>query len=640
MRIVAAALIYCALLASFCATPIYAEDRKPTVAELYTKYEYRIPMRDGVRLFTVVYVPKDTSEKHPFILTRTPYACEPYGVDRYPDLIGPSKHFWQAKYICVKQDVRGQWMSEGEFVNMRPHITEKRGPRDIDESSDAYDTIEWLIKNVPNHNGRVGIAGISYPGFYTAAAAIDAHPAVKAVSPQAPIMDWFIGDDWHHNGALILPHCFNFLARFGWPRPEPIKKSPRPLFDHGTPDGYEFFLNIGPLKNADARYFRGEITFWNEVLRHPNYDEFWRSRNLRPHLQNIKPAVLTVGGWFDAENLFGALEAYRSIERQSPGTANHLVMGPWAHGRWSSILGDSFGDATFHVRTGDDFRDQIEFPFFDFYLRDKGTGKFPEARIFETGTNAWKDYETWPPKEAQVAKLYFLEGGKLGFRLPQSGKSRNLARTTESAESKSAPFDEYLSDPAKPVPFQDKIDAGMTPEYMASDNRFAARRTDVLVYQTEVLQEDVTLVGPLQADLFVSTSGTDSDWVVKLIDVYPPDQPDPPQNPRQVRLGNYQQLVRGEVFRGRFRKSFEKPEPFVPNERTEIKFTLPDVCHSFRTGHRIMIQVQSSWFPLVDRNPQKFVENISFAEESDFQKATQRVFRGTAAPSGLRVFRK
>ena len=628
MRIAVCIGMHFCLFGILAGGPVNAEDRKPTIPELYTKYEYRIPMRDGVRLFTAVYVPKDTSEKHPFILTRTPYDCAPYGVDRYPEKIGPSKHFWQVKYICVKQDVRGRWMSEGEFVNMRPHIAEKRGPRDIDESTDAYDTIDWLIKNIPNNNGRIGIEGISYPGFYTAAAAIDAHPALKVVSPQAPIMDWFIGDDWHHNGAFMVPHCFNFMARFGWPRPEPIKKSPRPLFDHGTPDGYEFFLNMGPLKNADTKYFHGEIAFWSEVLKHPNYDEFWKTRNLRPHLRNIKPAVLTVGGWFDAENLFGALEAYRSIERQSPGAQNFLVMGPWAHGHWSRIVGDTFGDATFHVHTGDEFRDQIEFPFFDYYLRDKGAGKFPEARVFETGTNTWRDYDIWPPKDVRAAKLYFHPNGKLAFEPP----ANEPAATAE--------YDEYISDPSKPVPFQEKIDAAMTPEYMASDNRFAARRTDVLTYQTDVLTEDVTLAGPLRAELFVSTSGTDSDWVVKLIDVYPPDHPDPVPNPRQVRLGNYQQLIRGDVFRGRFRKSFDKPEAFVPNDKTDLRFTIPDVCHSFRTGHRIMIQIQSTWFPLVERNPQKFVENISFANESDYQKATQRVFRTTGSPSGLRVFRK
>lgn len=606
---------------------VHAEDRKPTVAELYTKYEYRIPMRDGVRLFTVVYVPKDITQKHPMILTRTPYSCAPYGIDKYADRIGPSKFFWQAGYICVKQDVRDRWMSEGEFVNMRPHLQVKNTRQDIDESSDTFDTIDWLIKNVPNHNGRVGMAGISYPGFYTAAGAIDAHPALKAISPQAPIMDWFIGDDWHHNGALMLPHCFNFFTRFGMPRPKPIKKSPHAPFDHGTPDGYEFFLNIGPLKNADPLYLNGTVPFWNEALAHPNYDQFWQSRNLRPHLKNIRPATLTVGGWFDAENLFGALESYRSIERQSPDCANRLVMGPWAHGAWSSQPCDTFGDLSFHQRTGDYFQEKIEFPFFEFYLRDKGPSKIPEARVFETGTNVWREYDSWPPRQVQAKKLYFHPGGKLDFVAAPEQPGQPL-------------FDEYISDPAKPVPFEEKIDLGMTREYMATDNRFASRRTDVLTYQTGELQEDVTLSGPLRAELFVSTSGTDSDWVVKLIDVFPADYPDPEPNPRQVRMGGYQQLVRGDVFRGRFRNSFENPQAFTPNEQTEVKFQLPDVCHTFRTGHRIMVQVQSSWFPLVDRNPQTFVPNIFQANASDFRIATQRVFRNPQASSGVRVLIK
>jgi putative CocE/NonD family hydrolase len=610
-----------ALLAAALLPQLAAAQGLEAVKAQYTKYEYRIPMRDGKKLFTAVYVPKDAAGRFPILLTRTPYSVGPYGIDRYKDNLGPSPLFGKEGYIFAYQDVRGRWMSEGTHVNMRPHLAEKHGPQDIDESTDTYDTIDWLVKHVPGNNGKVGLWGISYPGFYTAAGMIDAHPALKAASPQAPINDWFAGDDWHHNGALLLPHAFNFLANFGRPRPEPTRKGPH-AFEHDTPDGYDFFLSMGPLPNADLKYFKGDVAFWNEVMKHGSFDEFWQARNLRPHLKNIKPAVMTVGGWFDAENLFGALETFRKVEATSPMTNNILVMGPWLHGGWSNGDGNVLGSVPFNSKTAEFYRAQIELPFFEFYLKRKGEMKHPKAWVFETGTNQWRKYDAWPPKNAKAQSLYFHAAGKLGHTAPDNG--------TEEAS------DEYVSDPAKPVPHIDKTGIGMLPEYMVADQRFAARRPDVLVYETAPLEEDVTLAGPIRVDLHVSTTGTDSDWVVKLIDVYPPDFPDPDPNPAGVRRGNYQQLLRGDVMRGKFRNSLEKPEAFTPGKPARVQFTMQDVYHTFRPGHRIMVQVQSSWFPLVDRNPQTFVD-IYAAKESDFRKATQRVYRSREMASHITV---
>ncbi len=596
----------------------------------YTKFEYRIPMRDGKRLFTSVYVPKDDSQTYPLLMKRTPYSAKPYGVDQYPENLGPSPLFGKDGYIFVYQDVRGRWMSEGEFVQMRPHLTQKKTKTDIDESSDTWDTVDWLLKRVRGHNGRVGIAGISYPGFYTAAGIIDSHPAIKAASPQAPVNDWFIGDDWHHNGAFFLAHMFNWMSRNGRLRPEPTKQYARNTFDYGTPDGYEFYRRIKTLSLIDEKYLKGDVPFWIETMRHPNYDEFWKSRNIRPHLKNVKPAVMTVGGWFDAENLFGALETYKSIEARNPGTVNTLVMGPWRHGGWSRGDGSSFGDIPFNSKTSEFYREHIELPFFQQHLKDKKPAendepvtKHPEAWVFETGTNQWKKYDKWPPAQAQPKTLYFHAGERLSFKPPKGNDDQ-------------PGHDTYLSNPAKPVPHMGGITTGMQAEYLVADQRFASRRADVLVYQTGELEEDVTLVGPIEVDLIVSTSGSDSDWVVKLIDVYPDDYPDPAVNPKQVRMGGYQQLVRGDVMRGKFRNSFEKPEPFEPDQPTRVRFTMPDTYHCFRSGHRIMVQVQSTWFPLVDRNPQKFCD-IFQAKESDYQSATQRVFHSAKAASQLKV---
>lgn len=584
----------------------------------YTKSEYRIPVRDGVHLFTAVYVPKDASatNTYPIMFDRTPYSVRPYGSDNYPGRLGPSEHFARAKYIFVYQDVRGAWMSEGNFVDMRPEDAAERGGKATDEATDTYDSIDWLIKNLPFYNGKVGMWGISYPGFYTSTGVINAHPALKAASPQAPIADWFIGDDFHHNGALFLPHMFLFISVFGQIRQGPTTVRPQRTFEI-PPDGYTFFKGMEPLTVANDKYLKHEIPFWDETTQHPNYDAFWQARNLLPHLKNIKPAILTVGGWFDAEDLYGALNTYKTIAKNSPAERVRLVMGPWCHGCWSQPNYDHLGDINFNQPVSDFYERNIEFPFFEFYLKGKGANDLPNASVFETGTNQWRQYDLWPPKNTAEKTLYFGANGTLSFDPPADSG-----------------YDEYISDPNKPVPFYEHTTSGMARPYMDGDNREQGWRTDVLTYQTEPLTEDITIAGPIRPSLQVSTTGTDSDFDVKLIDVYPEEFPNADPNPMQIEMSGYQQLVRGEPFRGRFRNSFEKPEPFKPGQQTKVEFVMPDVNHTFRRGHRIMVQVQSSWFPLADLNPQTFVSNIYEAKPGDFQKATQRVYRGA---NGSRV---
>jgi hypothetical protein len=592
------------------------------LSERYTKAEHMIPMRDGVRLYTAVYSPKDDSQAYPFIMMRTPYSVGPYGENRFPGSLGPSPVFAEDGYIFVYQDVRGRFMSEGEFVNMTPHVENKKSAKDIDESTDAYDTIDWLVGNVPNNNGRVGMWGISYPGFYSAASMIDAHPALKAVSPQAPIADWFF-DDFHHHGAFFLPHTFNFFASFGLARPEPTPDWPGSIVQHGTPDGYQFFLDMGPLRNADERYYKARVAYWNELAAHPNYDDFWQAGNILPHLNSVAPAVMTVGGWFDAEDLYGALKIYRSVEQRNPGLFNVLVMGPWAHGGWSHGDGESLGNIHFGAKTSEFYRDEMQRPFFRHFLKDEGEPALPEAYVFETGVNRWRRFDAWPPEELSSRSLYVHEGGALDWEPPPTAGDA---------------FDVYISDPNRPAPYTEAIAIGMTREYMTDDQRFAARRPDVFVAQTAALTEDVTLAGPTVADLWVATSGTASDWVVKLIDVFPPDAPNAPGARRNDRpMAGYQMMVRSEVIRGRFRNSYEKPEPFEPNKPTHVELELQDVLHTFQAGHRIMVQIQSTWFPLVDRNPQKYVPNIFEAKEEDFIATTQRVYRSKEHPTRLRV---
>jgi putative CocE/NonD family hydrolase len=592
------------------------------IASNYVKHEFRIPMRDGKKLFTSVYAPKDASRTYPILLNRTPYGVAPYGVDSYPSSLGPSDEFARDGFIFVYQDVRGRMMSEGEFINMTPYKDLKKGPHDVDESSDAYDTIEWLIRTIPNNNGKVGMWGISYPGFYAASAMIDAHPALKAVSPQAPIADWFVGDDFHHNGGFYLAHAFGFLSSFGYTRRKPTM-SPDAAFYFPTPDGYDFYLRMGPLSEANEKYLKNDVPFWNEIMQHGNYDDFWQARNLRPHLKNIRPAVMTVGGWFDAEDLFGTLGVYRSVELSSPGAYNILIMGPWYHGGWSRSEGNALGNIRFGAETDVFYRKEIEFPFFKHFLKGMENLNLPEAYVFLTGRNEWRRENQWPPENAVPRNLYFRAGWKLSW--------------DPDLESSDDAFDEYVSDPEKPVPYINKIVAGMAREYMVEDQRFASRRTDVLAYATDELKRDVTIAGPITSSLNVSTTGTDSDFVVKLIDVYPDDTRDNEPNPENVRMGGFQQLVRGELFRGKFRNSFSNPAPFIPGEITKIEYQMPDIFHTFRKGHRIMVQVQSSWFPLVDRNPQQF-EDIYRAKAGDFKKATQRVYRSRSAPSFVTLY--
>ena len=603
------------------------------VKEHYTKCEYRIPMRDGVRLFTAIYVPKDSSRAYPFLINRTPYGVAPYGVDQYRPQLGPSPDFDKSGYIFVMQDVRGRFMSDGTFVEMRPHIDVKKSNKDVDDSSDLYDTIEWMLKNVPNNNGKAGIWGISYPGFYASASMIDSHPALKAASPQAPMTDLFKGDDAYHGGAFMLAANFGFYAFF---RPQANPQLPQKVrvpFEYGTQDGYEFFLNAGTLENM-GKLLGGQEALWLDQVHHDTYDDYWKSRNLSAHTKNIHCAVLTVGGWFDAEDLQGPFTLFHAIDRDDPEIFNALVVGPWVHGGWARLEGNHLGRVSFASNTGDYYRKNIVFPFFEQYLKGNGDAKLPKAYVFETGTNVWRQYPSWPPKNTQSKSLYFHANGLLSFDPPKT---------------ESTVYDEYISDPAKPVPFINYVSQSVPQEYMLSDQRFASSRTDVLAYQTEVLQDDVTIVGPVSPRLFISTTGTDSDWDVKLIDVYPPDYPqskfdDPRPEDRDKRptdvappsftMGEYEQLVRGEPFRGKFRHSFEKPEPFTPAKVEEVAFAMQDVNHTFRRGHRIMVQIQSSWFPLTDRNPQTFL-NIPDAKTSDFVKATQRVYHAPAQSSAL-----
>ncbi|MBD1363910.1 CocE/NonD family hydrolase [Mucilaginibacter sp. ZT4R22] len=586
------------------------------VKEHYTKKDVYITMRDGVKLFTSIYTPKDASKdnKYPMMMQRTCYSVAPYGETKYPGQLGPSKYMMQEGYIFVYQDVRGRWKSEGTWTNMTPVIDNKKAKTDVDEGSDTYDTIDWLLKNVACNNGRVGQWGISYPGFYTAAGILSNHPALKASSPQAPISDFFF-DDFHHNGAFLESYFFTYPV-FGVQKKDTTAKAwyNNTMINPGTKDGYQFLLDMGPLKNAD-KYYKDNF-YWQETINHPSYDEFWQKRGLLKHYGKTKTAVMTVGGWFDAEDLVGPLAIYKTIEKKDPNAYNTIVMGPFGHGRWSRETGHTmhsniyFGDsiATFYQKN-------IEQKFFNHFLKgngDKNSG-LPEAYMFNTGKNEWKTFDKWPSPAAVKEKLFLNSDGKLAAAQPAAAGSTS-----------------YVSDPLKPVPYTEDLPStiGFTPHnYMSEDQRFAGRRTDVLVFQTDVLTDDVTLGGEIMAHLKVASTGTDADFFVKLIDVYPADEPNNPYMPnKSITLSNYQQMVRSEVMPARFRNSFEKPEALVANQKTEINFRVQDVLHTFKKGHRIMIQVQSTAFPLFARNPQKFVENPYKADESDYIKATETLF--------------
>jgi putative CocE/NonD family hydrolase len=572
----------------------------------YDKQEVRIPMRDSVRLFTSIYTPKDTTQTYPFLLVRTPYRVAPYGRDAYRHTLAASATMEQQGYIFVFQDVRGRFLSEGDFVNMRPHIAAKQSPADIDESTDTYDTIDWLLANSARHNGRVGMRGISYPGFYVSAGSIDSHPALRAVSPQAPIADWF-WDDMHHHGAQTLALTFRFFSSFGVPRPEPTTEWP-PRFRFPTPDGYNFYLALGPLSNANKRYFKREIPFWTALMEHPNYDEFWQQRNILPHLKNIRAAVLVVGGWFDAEDLYGPLQTYQHIERQNPNIRNHLVMGPWSHGAWARSQDGKIGDLFFPASTGEYFREEIESEFFYAHLHQGRDPEFPEARVYDTGRSQWSSFAQWPPAESQQRELFLGAGGRLQPAWKATQKT----------------YAAYCSDPAKPVPYTQEVTVRWARNYMTEDQRFAGRRPDVLVFTSDTLKEDLTVAGPLLAEIWISTSAEDLDVVVKVIDVLPADYP-PFPGEQEIR-GDQQTLIRGEIFRGRFRNSYTHPQPFTPHEATLVRVPLQDIFHTFRRGHRIIVQIQSSWFPLFDRNPQAYVDNINYARQQDFTAAEHRVY--------------
>lgn len=593
----------------------------------YDKQEVLIPMRDGTRLFTSIYTPKDKSKTYPVLMQRTCYSVAPYGAEKYRRSLGPSKYLMKDGYIFVYQDVRGRWMSEGEFDNMRPNIpgNDRKNKTAVDEASDTWDTIDWLIKNIKGNNGRVGQWGISYPGFYTAAGIPDAHPALKASSPQAPISDfWF--DDFHHNGVFLQSYLAAF-ATFGYQHEKPTDKSwyadKNARFGSGAVrprDGYEFHQELGLLKNATEKYHSDNF-FWQQIVDHPNYDEFWQKRNLLPHLTNVKHAVMTVGGWYDAEDLYGPLNIYKRIEATSPATQNTIVMGPWSHGDWAR---ESGFQAVNHIYFGDSistfYQREVERKFFNSILKDNAKPDLPEAFMYDCGLKVWKQFTEWPPKGIPPVKLYFAENGKLFVNKPANP---------------SAEF-EYISDPNKPVPYTSQTEGlTFTPRrFMTDDQRQAASRPDVIAFETDVLSEDVTLAGEILAKLKVAISSTDADFVVKLIDVYPNDHPSYKHNPNNIIMGGYQQLVRHEVFRGRWRNSFEKPEPFKPGEPTDVNVTLQDILHTFKKGHKIMVQIHSTWFPYIDRNPQKYVDNIYKANAEDFVKATITVYGSSSVEIG------
>lgn len=585
--------------------------------ENYTKYEYMIPMRDGVKLFTAVYVPKDVTLKYPFLMMRTPYSCAPYGKDNYPaSRLGPSMELVKDGYIFVRQDVRGRYMSEGTFTWTAPN---KENPKEWDESADTYDTIDWLLKNVKPNNGKVGTYGGSYPGFYVTAGIMDAHPALKAAMPSAPMGDLWRGDDGVHNGAFLLPHNINFIANFGVKRPEPLQKYPAGKLKYDTPDGYKFWLDHGPLTNLDKKHFNGEIIHWEELKKHPVYDEFWQSRNVEPHLKNIKPAVMTVGGWFDAQDIRGPFIVYNGIKNNSPKSNNRLILGPWYHGSWSTTVGDRSANIPWGSNTGEFYRKELEFKFFSFYLKDKGSMDLPNVMAFNTGANKWNSFEQWPPTELEKKEFYLNANGKLSENAPKKGDG----------------FDEYISDPKKPVPYTQEITTRFGNDWMVEDQRFASTRPDVIVYESEPLTEDLTIAGAININLIASTSGTDADFIVKVIDVYPNDAKDPMPNPQNIKMGGYQMLLRGDPIRAKFRNSLEKPEPMVPNQPTALKYNLTDAYHTFKKGHKIMVQVQSTWFPMIDLNPGKFVDMFNDVKESDFQKINQKIYHDDERKSSI-----
>ncbi len=591
--------------------------------KFYSKREVMIAMRDGKKLFTTIYAPKDSVQKHPILMVRTPYSCAPYGANAFSPRLYTThwNNYIRLNYIIVMQDVRGRYMSEGEFMDVRPFNAAKKG-NETDEASDTYDAVDWLIKNVGGNNGRVGVFGISYPGFYATMAALSGHPAIKAVSPQAPVTDWFMGDDFHHNGAFALNDAFGFYYSFGKIRTG-LTTQNAAGFNFPEKDHYNFHLKQGALKNYN-KLIGDSVPFWHELMQHPDYDDWWKARDARRACKNIRSSMLVVGGTFDAEDCYGAWNLYKAIEKQNPGISNRLVMGPWFHGGWHRAEGSYLGNVRFGDKTSLYYQQEIEIPFFNHHLLSQGSDKnIAEATVFFSGENKWREFTQWPPANVDNKTLYFQSGQKLNFSKPEAANA----------------FSSYRSDPLKPVPYTAEVHSGRTREYMDDDQRFAARRPDVLVFSTDILENDLTLAGIVTADLKVILSTTDADFVVKIIDVFPDDfkydSADCCKGVKQeAEMAGYQMLVRGEIMRGRYRKSFEKPVAFAPGKVEQVKFELPDVAHTFKKGHRLMVQVQSSWFPLFDRNPQQFV-NIYQCADKDFVPCDVRVLHDASNPSSV-----
>jgi putative CocE/NonD family hydrolase len=584
-------------------TPAFLAAQQPAadLSQSFTKTEVLLPMRDGVRLNTTIYAPKEIRQPLPFLLVRTPYGIEQRASRNFRSYL---KELAEEGYLFVFQDIRGRFKSEGQFVMSRPP-RDKSDPKAIDESTDTSDTIDWLLKNVPNHNGRVGMLGISYGGWLTVMAMLDPHPALKAVSPQASPADQFLGDDFHHNGAFRLSYGFEYVAMM-----ETSKVNTNFRFDRH--DTYEWYLQLGALGNVNTKHFHSKMPTWNDFVAHPNYDPFWQKQAFAPYLNRVTVPTLNVAGWWDQEDFYGPLKIYELLEQHDRHHQNYLVVGPWSHGSWSDGDGSSLGKVRFDSATGKYFREKIQAPWFAHFLKDKGTLRQPEALLFQTGANTWQAYDQWPPLRLITPRnLYFQAEGRLTFNPPPAGPGRK--------------FDSYLSDPAHPIPYRPRpieptYPGPGWPIWMVADQRFVHQRPDVLSWETEPLSEDLTLAGEAVAHLFASTSGSDSDWIVKLIDVYPEDDKDP-------EMRGYQLMISGEVLRGRYRTSFEKPVPLVPNQIDEYRLGLHWTNHCFRPGHKIMVQVQSTWFPVIDRNPQKFVANIFTATDADYQVTRQRVFR-------------
>ncbi len=590
-----------------------ADGFAPSPSLRIAKREVMISMRDGVRLHTEIYTPQRATEALPFLLVRTPYgtAHDAFGNTRQ---LATYSEMLEDGYIFVIQDIRGRFSSEGEFVMLRPP-RDRADPKAIDESTDAYDTVEWLLKNVPGNNGRVGITGISYPGWLAEMAALDPHPAVRAVSEQASVADMYLGDDFHHNGAFRLSYGFEYSAMM-----ETSKKSYDFPFD--TEDTYTWYLALGPLSNANAHYLHGKLRTWDDFAAHPDYDEFWKKQSLRSYVGAPKVPNLNVAGWWDQEDFYGPLEIYELQERQDPNHWNFLIVGPWNHGGWAHGDGRKLGPVDFGSDTSRYFRRQVQAPWFAYWLKGKGQLPFAEAETFQTGSNRWVTYDSWPPKDAVRRDLYVRENGSLSFTAPQA--------TGDDA------CDAYVSDPANPVPYRPRP---ILPTYqgpgwatwLLEDQSFVERRPDVATWRSEPLATNLSVTGDIVARLYASTTGTDSDWVVKLIDEYPAE------NPEDSAMAGYELMIAGEVMRGRFRNGFEKPEPVKLGEVAEYTIDLHTNNHVFLHGHRILVQVQSTWFPLIDRNPQTFVPNIFLARAEDYRAATQRVYRNQRYPSHIEL---